>query len=381
MIEPLQSFLGHMKQHVREGRMVKSLDDIHVIVCDDQYLPAKILESVGHLHSSMERNDQSDDAGLAAVFFGIHQGKLFIKNANTRAQTALKEVSHLQTLTENVKKIDDFMHSMPEGRSKEFDWETASKLGVDTFHSLSEALTKGGSQAAASYKTVISTAKKSLSDFVSAVSKAFIIGAGLPWFQSAATSFVDTKTIAILPAMKFSNWKTISGSKCVSSDATSILKIAFDTESLIDLIESTFKSIAKDDCDTSAPVVMRLVDLMKGFEMGALKSITSIGLACEDTFAFFANMKELVHKISIGQVQATLNKAVQQIGIIMAKVMYRQKNIVAKFLINDATCSVIQCKYITLTHTYINAYMHACIHTYLHTYIHTHTYIHAYMHA
>lgn len=226
----------------------------------------------------------------------------------------------ISALTENVKKIDEFMESMPECHMETFDWETASKLGVDTFHSLSEAFTKGGSQVASSYKSVISTAKKSLSDFVTAVSKAFILGQGLPWFQPAATKFLDTKTISSLPTMQFSNWKPISGSKCVSSDATSIMKIAFDTESLIHQIEDTFKSVIKDNCETSAPVIMRLVDSINRYQTGSLKSITSIGLASESSLASFENMREIVCKMTHQQVQDTLHIAIKQIGIIMAKV-------------------------------------------------------------
>ena len=57
--------------------MVKSLENIQMIVSVDDHLPAKVNEAVQKLHGMMERNDQSD-AGLAATFCGITQGKTFL---------------------------------------------------------------------------------------------------------------------------------------------------------------------------------------------------------------------------------------------------------------------------------------------------------------
>ena len=312
--------------------MVKFLESIQMVVCVEDHLPSKVNEAVQQLHGMMERNDQSD-AGLAATFCGIAQGKTFLKSANSKATSAQKENQHLQELTSCLSEIDGFTQNMPESSSPNFDWANAVKHGLDTFKSLSEALSKSVSNSAQSSKNLLSTSKKSLSEFVSTISKAFIMSPCQKWFKVAASKFTESKTLHPIPEIKLSEWKGIANSKVITSNSSSFCKFAIETDALIKNIADGLKAYVENgkDLSGSAQLFVQLVDSMDAFvKSTGMQTMQGAGIVGEEWEKDFKDMNDLVVHMCHTQVELTLNKTIQTLGNLMAKVPYQgilRKNI------------------------------------------------------
>jgi len=103
-MQPISSFFAHMATSVIDGRMPKSLQHLHVVVCHEQQTPSKVIESVNCIHAAATSNacKAQSDSGLAAVFSGINQGKTLLKLANASALQAQKDTGHAVSASQHL---------------------------------------------------------------------------------------------------------------------------------------------------------------------------------------------------------------------------------------------------------------------------------------
>ena len=211
---------------VTEGTIQQTMSHLAVVVSHEQQVPAKVIEAVNYLHTTASETDKDckgqSDAGLAAVFVGIAQGKAILKSANAAALRGQKDTGHLQDLTDCTAEISSFMETMPTSSSDEFKWAKAMDIGVRSINAQIDTQSKVNG---ASCKTVLTDAKKKIAEFVTTISKAFVLGPVQHWIIKWVAKYEDSKTcLAELP-FAFDAWSTINV-KYLGKDTTQALQCA-----------------------------------------------------------------------------------------------------------------------------------------------------------
>eukprot|EP00435_Cladocopium_sp_Y103_P022098 s3494_g5.t1 len=220
-LQPITSFFTFMSSKISEGHLAKSLEHLQVVVCHEQHVPAKIIDAINYMHAASQDTTPTalakSDSGLVAVFTGITQGKAMVKIAHTAALQAQQETGHLQELSNTMKEISDLLDSLPSCQS--FDWTKMLDAGVRSCGVLADAYAK---QSSGSSKTMVADAKKKLSEFVSAVCKAFLLGPFQDWIVKWVSHYDASKEPSADMPESLKKWSTTGlNSKYLLKDAHS----------------------------------------------------------------------------------------------------------------------------------------------------------------
>jgi len=315
-LQPISSFFTHMITAVREGRMAKALMNMQVIVCQDQHVPSRVSEAVNEIHAAVNKSN-NDDSGLSAVFAGICQGKQFLKNANTHAVEAQKEIGHLQELMDHLQELENFTNALPESTSSQFNWKHALEIGLNTYTVYCQETSKSSTSAA---KTVLLDAKKKLSDFVSTICKAFLMGPTQAWIVKVESLCNQNLSIDSSTNINIDAWKSFAQAK-LQGNASQLCGHAIDCEHIMKQIVDGSRQVSKaDDTTSSLTLLVKLSDSLQKFRDTTWHSMDGFGL-CNDAGrqgivviykTFIAHRNEHIRKDTL--------KAIQQMSIIMAKV-------------------------------------------------------------
>lgn len=300
---------------VREGRMAKALVNMQVIVCQDQHIPSRVSEAVNAIHAAVNKSEDTD-AGLSAVFAGICQGKQFLKIANTNAVDAQKEIGHLQQLVDHLQELETFMNALPESSSPEFKWKHALELGNNTYTVYCQEISKSSTPAA---KTVLGDAKKKLSDFVSTICKAFLLGPTQAWIAKAESLCTQNHIIDSTTDINIDEWKSFAQAK-LSGNASQLCGHAIACEHIMKQLVDVSKQVANVDATSSCTTpLVKLSEALQQFRDTTWHSMDGLGL-CNDagrqgivaiSKTFMAHRNEQIRKDTF--------RAIQQMSIIMVQ--------------------------------------------------------------
>ena len=302
-----------MASSVTDCRMAASLKHLQTVVCEDQHVPAKIAESVAALHAM---NNKNDDAGLAATFLGLGQGKVFLKSAHSKSTQAQKEVVHLSDLISHTEEAEQFINQLPRCGSPEFQWHKALDIGVNIHNALIEAIPKTGG--AVSGKTVLTDVKKKLGEYVTTIAKAFILGPVQKWFHDTMCEWSQHTAIASVPDIAMDRWTSMSTSKHLLSNASQLCVHVVTTSSLIHQIAETMKLSMTADVSKSVTLLAKLVTDVVGFKKTHWLELRKLVLVDEKGDVSFTAVHEQV--ISRSLVEAVA-KEITVIGHSLSSMM------------------------------------------------------------
>ena len=314
IVHPISTFFTHMITAVREGRMARALSNMHVIVCQDQHVPSRVSEAVNEIHASVNKSEHTD-AGLSAVFAGITQGKHFLKTANTTASEAQKEIGHLQQLMDHLQEMETFTKDLPESTSSHFDWKHALELGVNIYTVYCQETAKSTTPAA---KTVLLDAKKKISEFVSTICKAFLMGPTQAWFAKACTQKAPFSSLNINMAA----WKSFVQAK-LPGNAHQLCGNAIACEHIMKQIVDGFQLVDKLDKASPSPSsttsLVKLTESLQTFRDTTWHTIDGVGLCNDDGRQGFNMISNSFRDHCREQIRNDTCTAVQQMSIIMSK--------------------------------------------------------------
>ena len=289
--------------------MVASINHIHVVLSYDQQVPTKVLESVQFLCEKMEKQDRSD-SGLAAVFMGIAQGKTIVKLANSVATQSQKESSHLDEFLKSLRELETFADNLPKSTSDEFDWKRAIELGTTFFKQLVDIPNKNVSAAT---KTIISNGKKTLSEFVSSICKAFMIGPVPNWFVSTVGQFKVRQSASPLPNVCMNDWVIMTTSKSISSDA---MKICMYTTSVHALMKEIHECISS----TQSTVLVKLSESLEKFK-DTWQNLMDLNMITLESNSSMNHLIQIVKSLSENRVDSDVTSTTFQLADVMAKAL------------------------------------------------------------
>lgn len=266
------------------------------------------------MHAMMEK---ADDAGLAATFLGINQGKSFLKSAHEKSQQAQKEVAHLQGLVDHVQKCETFMGSMPQSTSVDFDWGLALDLGKGIHTALIEATSR--SQTISS-KQIISDAKKKMGEFVATISKAFVLGPLKVWLKETMCQWSQHQTIPDLPKADLAVWRCLSECKFLSGEPAELCHCAMNSCGIMHQTVETIQSSKTADVTKSASLLAKLAEDVTRFKMNYWAKLQKFVLVDPDTDGFFTAVHDqLVTKNLNTAVSKHLSSVKKSLSTIMSK--------------------------------------------------------------
>ena len=290
--------------------MVASINHIQVVLNYSQHVPTKVLESVQFLFDKMDKQDRSD-SGLAAVFMGIAQGKAVIKLANNAAMQTQKESGHLDEFLKSLKDMETFADNLPKSTSDEFDWKKAMELGTTVFKQLVDIPNKNVTTAT---KTIISNGKKVLSEFVSSICKAFMIGPVQSWFMSTVGQFKIRQAASPLPNVCMNDWVVMTTSKSISSDA---MKICMYTTSVHALMKEMHEGLSS----TQSTVLVKLSESLEKFK-DTWQNLMDLNMITLEVNSSMNQLIVIVKSLSENRVDSDAASTTYQLGDLMAKASF-----------------------------------------------------------
>ena len=305
-----------MASSVTDCRMAASLKQLQIVVCEDQHVPAKVAESVAALHSM---SNKSDDAGLAATFLGLGQGKVFIKSAHSKSLQAQKEVVHLSDLLSHTEEAEQFINQLPTCKSSDFQWQKALDIGINIHNALVEAIPKTGG--AISAKTVLTDVKKKLGEYVTTIAQAFILGPVQKWFHDTMCEWSQHKAIACLPDIMMDQWASMSTSKHLGSNASQLCTHAVKAASLIQQIAETMKLSMTADVSKSVTMLAKLVTQFVDFKTNHWSQLQKLVLVDEKgDVGFHAVHQHVLSRSLVEAVEKEIIVIGQSLNSMMSKV-------------------------------------------------------------
>lgn len=315
---PIVSFLTHMTNVVRDGRMSVALLQLSIIVTADQHLPAKVSEAVTRIYSKGLEQPSQADAGLTAVFLGIQQGKLYLKNANKivlEAQTA--GGSNLEDLTKNLEALEAFASKMPSTISKDFAWEQAVSLGILAFKSLVHMISETPRTAPQTTKTSLSDGKRILSEYVATISRAYLVGPFQGWFFEAATG-LEISTVPKPLDVQFADWKGIASSRNLTGDACQMTQHAIAASNIITTVFDALTIAVKPTANAHRDL-LPLSDSVINFQDKIWTALSEAGLIHKTGSDSFSKVCGFIKQHLQGHIITQTNDAFKSCGCLIAK--------------------------------------------------------------
>lgn len=318
-LAPLSEFLTYMASAITEGRMQKTLNYLQIVLCHEQKVPSMVIEAVNYIHTTATNESNTcmaqSDSGLAAVFACIQQGKTLLKSAHSKALQAQKETGQWQELTNVLNELTKFMNTMPESTSSSFEWETALSLGIKAVNQMVEAQTQ--STVGSSSKTFLGNAKKSISEFVTIIGKAFLKGIFQTWIVQWTSQYAESKTIMKELPVSIKSWQDIK-CKHLTKDAASVLQCAVDTNTFI--LDFSSMVATMSDPNASAFAAVDLLKLLEAFEKNTWPSVKEMNvLDPSNGLAAYDSLKVSTQSISSKSIVIEIQATKKALGTIMAK--------------------------------------------------------------
>lgn len=327
MQQPLVTFLQHMTGFVREGRMAVALGHIFMIVTPDQHMPSKVSEAITNIYSTGIEKDNHSNAGLAAVFLGIQQGKLYVKNANKHVlEVQSIGGSNLEDLQTHLASLEAFADKMPSSLSKDFAWEQAISLGIHAYNSLTQMLQSTPKNAPQSTRTTLGDGKRILSEYVSTICRAFLVGPFQSWLFEAKVA-MEINTVPPQPSVEFSDWKGLASSRNLTGDACSMGQLAMCARNIIDIFHKALTiSFASTQGASSANDVelAKLLDDISSFNAKSWVSMNESGLISTTGADSFEKLNAFINTAMASRMASQVDAACKTVGDLMAKVRLDQ---------------------------------------------------------
>ena len=315
---PLVSFFAHMTATVRDGRMCTHLMQLHIIITADQHLPAKVSDAIAQIYTQGLDKPNHAEAGLAAVFLGIQQGKTYIKNANKfvlEAQTA--GGSNLEDLTQKLESLEAFASKMPSSTSKDFAWEQAISIGILAFKSLVHMISETPRAAPQSTKTVLLDGKRILSEYVATISRAYLVGPFQGWLFEVSTA-LEIPTVPKPLDVQFADWNGIASSKHMTGEASQCGKLAIASSNIMTTIHDALK-IALTPTANGHNDLVPLFDCLTMYQDKTWPAISEAGLTTKPGSDGFKKVCAFISKQLQGYIVTQMNDACKLCGCLIAK--------------------------------------------------------------
>ena len=314
--QPIVTFLSHMTGFVREGRLAAPLAQI----CDCH---SKVSDAI--IYSNGIEKSNHSNAGLAAVFLGIQQGKIYVKNANKHVlEVQSVGGSNLEDLQKHLSSLDDFAQKMSSCTSKDFAWEQAISLGIHAFNSLNLMIQSTPKSTPQSTKTTLGDGKRILSEYVATICRAFLVGPFQSWLCEAKVG-MEIRNVPPLPSVEFSDWKGIASSRHLSADACSLGQLTMCARKFIGIIHKglTISFASTKEASTDVELAHLLNDI-SSFKEKQWASLNEAGLISEKGAMSVDKVNEQIKAAMASRMASHLDDACTTVGDLMSKVWLDQ---------------------------------------------------------
>ena len=316
-MEPIKSYVKHMASALIDGRMQKTMQHLKTVVCYTDFMHVKVLDSINYLQATSQgsKTHAESDSCLSAVFLGINQGKMLVKDARAWALESQAETGHLAEITKGIAEVTKFMEDHPDVNAASFDWKGASELGSKTQKLLQDAQSQAS--AANSAKVHFGNARKAHADFVIFVCKGFTLGPFQRWLIDWMDNYAATSGFMEAKPASLSSMENLK-SKLLTTDAFAVLELALDTSKFIEDFVSLVASATSADSPASA--VVDLMKTMEHFESSVWTRLTFMRITeSVKVINAFNGLKDATAKIVANQLSNQINAAAQSMGNILAK--------------------------------------------------------------
>lgn len=310
-MDALKGFLTHFAaSKLLQPAVVHTMEYLCIALSPEKHVAAKVSEAVNELTTSSKSNDHAD-CGVSAMVVGIKQGKTLLKATRDRAQEDEKETAHLQHVSDKITELDASLESI---EKSDYDFNKGLEVCKEAFETYSAALTTSTTGAS---KTLLNNSKKSISDFISTLSRAFIRGTVKDWFEASVSLFNEKQQFAAKPAFTVEKGKVFLQCRSISKDANSLWVMVGDLMVLMTDLDNLMASYKQEKLVASEAV--QCYSRMKKIRDNQWKELNAMGLLDETMVSSFGELIKILNQMVRELVVIENSSCTNCIGKIMAK--------------------------------------------------------------
>lgn len=276
----------------------------------DKHVPDKIVECVSHLQTTSQSKGRPD-GGVSAIIFGIKQGKMILKAASESAAKGQKDTAHLQSLSEQIARVDEGLSMMENG---ELNFIKALDVCKSAVASYTESLSQSTTPAS---KATLSDSKKKISEYCLTICKLFVRRDVKTWFESSVTTYHATKQLSEKPDFRVNDLKACLHGKAMSKDAVALCSILCDLDKMVTELDHVVASAARKTLEASCAVTM--VASLKKIQSIQWETLKLSGLLDEKMEVSFSDIVNIFKGIAKEAVASENSTVTSTLGNIMAK--------------------------------------------------------------
>ena len=244
-MRPLRGFVSHLATCKYERAIALSIEKINIAINPKEFVPTIVMNAVKQLQENAK--DQIHvDAGLAAVFLGVTQGKTILKLALEYAEASGEEMQTITAIQNSIGDLERFKKKCEDGSPLE---DSEFQKCMTASIKLLKAV--GQRELGQATKNYLQEAKDTVQEMALFYCTDFVRTNAVPWFSTFSRGHVLPDVPAPVPPMYVKELSQMASDKAMFIDtARDFLSATSSLQTHILELDSICRKKANGSLDT-----------------------------------------------------------------------------------------------------------------------------------